>query len=118
MVIKLRTPAPDADQYDAYCRPDQPNPPAPDMFFNDEVSALDVCNNNPDKPDGVCPMRDKCLFFALKNNEAYGVWGGMLAVDRTELRRFNPEREWKWHPPIERDEDGKPVSSQPGELPT
>lgn len=33
-----------------------------------------------------CPVRAQCLEFALETNEAFGVWGGLTAVQRRELR--------------------------------
>lgn len=33
-----------------------------------------------------CPVRDECLEFALKNDERFGVWGGMSAQDRKRLK--------------------------------
>ncbi len=68
-------------------------------------AALRYCNGD-GKNRPVCPIRQECLFFALKNNEQWGIWGGMIDQDRTNMRRFLPERKWQWHPPVPRDEDG------------
>lgn len=36
---------------------------------------------------GRCPIREKCLEYALAANETHGVWGGMSAPERRALRR-------------------------------
>jgi WhiB family redox-sensing transcriptional regulator len=33
-----------------------------------------------------CPVREKCLAKALRNNEEYGVWGGLTATERRRLK--------------------------------
>lgn len=66
-----------------------------------EDEAVKVCNG--DDSGNVCPMRHECLVFALINNEAHGIWGGMYQDDRTRLRRFTPKEDWKWHPPTARE---------------
>lgn len=78
--------------------------PAPerghDIFFDAPYDALAVCNGGRDGI--VCPRRTECLRAAMHNAEPYGVWGGMTAHDRLQLRlRFPgmPER-WTWHPGI------------------
>jgi hypothetical protein len=35
----------------------------------------------------ACPVRSECLDSALARNEPYGVWGGLSAAERYELRR-------------------------------
>lgn len=32
-----------------------------------------------------CPIREFCLEFALKNNEQYGIWGGLSTSERKRL---------------------------------
>lgn len=34
-----------------------------------------------------CPVIDRCLEYALDNNEPYGVWGGLTADERRALLR-------------------------------
>lgn len=36
-----------------------------------------------------CPLLEKCLEFALVNNERFGIWGGTTAEERIELRKKN-----------------------------
>ncbi|MEU1816056.1 WhiB family transcriptional regulator [Streptomyces roseifaciens] len=70
-----------------------------DVFFDDEDLALAICNGNHDGI--VCPRRTECLYVAMVNREAYGVWGGMTPGERLDMRlRYPgmPER-WTWHPP-------------------
>lgn len=69
----------------------------PDLFYPDLSSpsrfAKRVCNGNgpdgdPDMPlRAPCPVKDKCLAYALDNNEKYGVWGGTSERERREMRR-------------------------------
>lgn len=53
--------------------------PNVDFFklYNNAVEAVAVCN--------ICPVKESCLDFALRNREEYGVWGGMLPKERREL---------------------------------
>jgi WhiB family transcriptional regulator, redox-sensing transcriptional regulator len=34
-----------------------------------------------------CPVRAKCLDYAMENGERYGIWGGLSTKEREELRR-------------------------------
>lgn len=34
---------------------------------------------------GDCPIREQCLEFALANNEAYGIWGGLTPQERNSI---------------------------------
>jgi len=43
--------------------------------------AIQLCN--------ACPVRELCLQFALVNNEAHGIWGGMNSRQRQRLRKSN-----------------------------
>jgi WhiB family transcriptional regulator, redox-sensing transcriptional regulator len=36
---------------------------------------------------GMCEMRPICLDYALRNDERFGVWGGLSEKERLELRR-------------------------------
>ena len=75
--------------------PTQPTPPDywqdraacfgvdPDLFFpiteEEAGPALTYCR--------VCPIREECLAWALKNGERYGVWGGLTEQQRRRLQR-------------------------------
>ncbi|MHA4774731.1 WhiB family transcriptional regulator [Streptomyces sp. MSC1_001] len=65
-------------QLDGLC-----NQTNPDAFFPERGStpaaAKAVCMG--------CPVRTVCLEYALDRNERYGVWGGMDADERRNLRR-------------------------------
>lgn len=54
-----------------------------DIFFPEKGGstheAKQVC--------GSCPVRDECLEYALAENVSHGVWGGLSAPQREELRR-------------------------------
>jgi hypothetical protein len=101
MVMKLRTPQPDAGENGGKCV-GFPVTPDNDPWFEEEDEAIAICNG---WSDGVvCPNRHECLIFSLINNEAFGVWGGMYADDRATLRRFTPKEEWVWRPPSPRDD--------------
>lgn len=75
-----------------------------DPWFDEEdpYPALAICNGEDGRP--VCPIRQKCLEFALYNNEKYGVWGGMSEADRKIMRKIwrwnsrlnGPRPEWVW----------------------
>jgi len=60
----------------------------PDVFFpiseEEAGPALAFC--------GVCPIREECLSWALKNGERYGVWGGTTE----QQRRVNSFAEQGW----------------------
>jgi WhiB family redox-sensing transcriptional regulator len=34
----------------------------------------------------VCPVRERCLSYALETNQRFGVWGGTSAQQRQALR--------------------------------
>jgi WhiB family transcriptional regulator, redox-sensing transcriptional regulator len=38
-----------------------------------------------------CPIRQRCLDYALTNNERYGVWGGLTERERGSLLRRLPK---------------------------
>jgi WhiB family redox-sensing transcriptional regulator len=65
----------------------------PDLFFpiavgelaaGESVSALHVCAR--------CPVRQQCLDFAMRTNEAHGIWGGTTPEERIRARRRNKRR--------------------------
>jgi len=50
-------------------------PTAPDQ----EAEALAIC--------ATCPVRAQCLEHALRNREAYGIWGGTTPEQRRRIAR-------------------------------
>jgi hypothetical protein len=107
MVLKPRILAPDwtgddNPKYAGKCIWTRPSP-AYDPFFDDEDEAIKICNGD---IDGViCPIRHACLYFALINNESYGIWGGTYPHDRKRIRHTIPRRDWRWQPPTPKPED-------------
>lgn len=58
----------------------------PELWFQEHGTssyriARSLCNR--------CPVRVKCLDFALKNSEEFGMWGGLSPTERKLLRRGN-----------------------------
>lgn len=56
----------------------------PEMFFeevkgSDNPAARKVCEG--------CPVKVKCLQYALDNNEEFGVWGGLTPPSRHKFAR-------------------------------
>lgn len=100
MVLILRTNAPDWERKNAKCLGIIDGPAQPDPFFGHERESADwelalaICNGDYDGK--VCPARHECLLFALTNNEAWGVWGGLSVQQRHQLRRHNPREAWQW----------------------
>lgn len=107
MVLRLRREAPAWDK--AKClgtapvkQPNESEVYDPWFDEDDPSPVLDICNG--DDGQGVCPLRETCLSFALFNNEKNGVWGGMSESDRKITRkiwRWNsrmtaPHPEWTW----------------------
>ena len=35
---------------------------------------------------GTCPVKQKCLDYAITHNETEGIWGGLSAIERRRLR--------------------------------
>ena len=40
----------------------------------------------------TCPVRDRCLDFALEHNEREGIWGGLLPTARLRVAVLKRER--------------------------
>ena len=95
----------------ARCRDLRITSPENDLPFLPDCQdlMLDICN----QPQ-PCPIRQRCLLFALVNNCELGVWGGMAPEDRAALRKthplgagrrtatgvvFDPPDQWDWMPP-------------------
>ena len=57
-----------------------------DLFFPEKGdsprAAKRICAN--------CEVRDECLTWAINHNEAWGIWGGLTALERRKLRRTMP----------------------------
>lgn len=51
----------------------------PHVHADDIATAKQIC--------ALCPVTAECLEYALVNGENYGIWGGMTAQERTDLRR-------------------------------
>lgn len=58
----------------------------PELWFPDAPQTGAVAK----KVCRTCPVIAECLSYALRNNEAYGVWGGMGSSERRFLRRRLP----------------------------
>lgn len=110
MVLKPRIPAPEWDGRDnpsvaGKCM-SFPVTKDRDPWFEEMDEAIAICNGD---IDGIiCPLRAPCLMFALINNEADGVWGGMYPHDRRRLRylrRRNPRQAYTWEPPTPVDDE-------------
>ena len=61
---------------------------APDMFFIDEQDTLGREKiRNSKKLCDDCPIKFKCLEYALEANESQGIWGGLTYNERKLLSR-------------------------------
>lgn len=103
MVMRLRIPSPNwTDPVNPGKCIEFPPTRGDDPFFDDQLEAVQLCNGDVDGL--ICPLRHDCLIFALVNNCADGVWGGMLEHDRKNLRRHVRREDWGWHPPTDPEE--------------
>ncbi len=62
----------------------------PEAFFpeyeRDGKMAKEVCKG--------CPVKKKCFDYAVSNQEAFGIWGGVdFTIRRTERERLNDFRQ-------------------------
>lgn len=60
----------------------------PELFF--PISSAGASRKQEDRARAVCArclVRDECLAFALRTNQAHGVWGGLGEAERLRLRR-------------------------------
>lgn len=56
----------------------------PDLFHPEDGNAAQAA-----KAKSVCrrcPVRDRCLAYAVDNNEEHGIWGGLSPKERRRLR--------------------------------
>jgi WhiB family redox-sensing transcriptional regulator len=55
----------------------------PEAFFPEKggstAQAKQVCL--------ACPVRSECLDYALRNNERFGIWGGLSERERRKIQR-------------------------------
>jgi len=56
----------------------------PELWFPEKGDSAEVAKRICDG----CPVRPKCLAFALEMNERTGVWGGVSGKERRGLRRL------------------------------
>lgn len=65
------------------CRPGAPTATWPEVFFptpreaSKTAEAKALCSG--------CPVREKCLTWALENREPHGIWGGLTERERRQL---------------------------------
>ena len=102
VIAQIMRPASDADvphewPDEAACRDSDPEIfyPAPVDDRWDELSgtadpsiikvAKLICNGDPAIARPPCPVRTQCLGYAMRH-EKYGIWGGLTAQERAELR--------------------------------
>lgn len=51
------------------------------------IAAQRICNGNPKRDLAPCPVRAQCLSYALENDLSFGVWGGVTAHARRQMKR-------------------------------
>ncbi|CAM5335229.1 WhiB family transcriptional regulator [Streptomyces abikoensis] len=54
----------------------------PELFFQGDPGAVALAK----RICGRCPVREACLARAIANGETYGVFGGLTADERQELK--------------------------------
>ncbi len=59
----------------------------PEAWFPERENASDSEVKLAKELCGQCPIKKQCLEFALTNEEAHGLWGGMHASERLLLLR-------------------------------
>jgi WhiB family redox-sensing transcriptional regulator len=57
-----------------------------EIFFDKtlEPAAIKICSK--------CPIKLLCAEYAIRNDEQYGVWGGLTETDRTKIRTVKNSR--------------------------
>ena len=74
-------------QDQAYCR-DSNIDFFPEVGFNHtSIAAIAMCKE--------CPVKERCLEFAMVNNIQYGIWGGKTAPNRRSMKRYRYKRNGK-----------------------
>lgn len=108
MVLKSRVPAPDWSaggdpEQEAKCRK-HPLPTNHDVsldpWFSDEEEASHICRGTYDRHE--CPFLFECLHISLVNNDLFGMFGGLMPLQRRWVRRNVPRDIWDkpwiwWH---------------------
>ncbi|MER5551781.1 WhiB family transcriptional regulator [Streptomyces sp. NPDC002793] len=70
----------------------------PDLFFPIGSSGPAVMQTAEAKTVcGTCPVREKCLEWALENGQDAGVWGGMDENERRALKRRRARQQARSH---------------------
>lgn len=59
----------------------------PEAWFPDEDSMNYLQYTDAKKLCAPCPVKSLCLEYALANNEAHGLWGGLTYRERLKLKR-------------------------------
>lgn len=73
------------DMTDALCTQTDP-----EVFFGDKVWEIEAAK----KVCRQCPLMESCLDLAMRDNIAYGVWGGATPEERMMFKR-EPRRKLK-----------------------
>ena len=64
----------------------------PESFFPEKGgptrTAKRICNGSENTPP--CPVRRKCLDYALSTGQRYGIWGGMSERERRAINQGKP----------------------------
>ena len=71
----------------------------PDLFFP-ECTAGPAIDRAKQICDG-CPVRARCLDWALSHGVAVGIWGGRTVAERHAMGAATGQptrREWRWSP--------------------
>ena len=71
------SPQPEPWMADALCAQTDP-----DAFFPE----LGASSKPAKKLCAECTVREQCLAYALKNDEQFGVWGGLSVAERNALK--------------------------------
>lgn len=77
-VRRADTEDPLAWQADALCAQTDP-----EAFFPEKGGSTREAK----KICALCPVRAQCLEYALKNDERFGIWGGLSERERRKLRK-------------------------------
>lgn len=59
----------------------------PEMFFPRPGLTYDTAIKDAKRICESCPVEDKCLDYAMKTRQEYGVWGGQSQEERATMRR-------------------------------
>ena len=59
----------------------------PDAWFSTETPGMGPSYTVARKLCNRCPVQALCLEYAMANNEAHGLWGGLTHRERVKLKR-------------------------------